>query len=112
MSFEIEMGKKKVNIPKERIFQEPELTDNPMIFWIWESKLKPAFAIGKLDPPLIVMNLYSLKSMHDCDADIVGSALFLSAVLVEELTHCATFSLKNHKNWITWLKHLQEELHE
>jgi hypothetical protein len=109
MSFEMILGKKKIIIPEEKIFQIPEPTDNPLIFWLWNPELKPAFTIR--ESSLIIMNLYSVKEMKDCDADMVGSSLFLSAVLVEELTHCATLSLRNHKNWNKWLEHLQEELH-
>lgn len=111
MSFDITLGKKNIFIPENKVFQVPEMTDDPLIFWVWNTELKPAITV-KVNRLLIIMNLYSLKKMKDCEADMVGSSLFLSAVLVEELSHCSTGSIRNHKNWIIWLEQLQEELYE
>lgn len=106
----------KVIIPPNRVFVEPERTDDPLIFWIWERRLKPAFVIrNKSDrqaPNVLVMNLHSLKDMKDCQEDYIGCTQYLSAVMVEELSHCACRSLKNHKQWIGMLQALQEELYK
>jgi hypothetical protein len=117
ISFKTKKGEdKKVVVPPNKIFVEPEPTDDPFIFWIWERRLKPAFIIRSKDSNhsanVLVMNLHSLSGMEDCSEDIVGCTHYLSAVMVEELSHCASHSLKNHKQWIKMLKTLQEELYK
>lgn len=106
----------KVIIPPNKVFVEPEPTDDPLVFWIWEKRLKPAFVIRnkseKLSTNVLIMNLHSLKGMEDCPEDHIGCMDYLSAVFVEELSHCACRSLKNHKQWIHMLQTLQEELRE
>lgn len=104
---------KKIVIPPNKIFVEPNRTDDPLIFWVWSKNLKPAFVIRNAvehSVNVLVMNLYSLKGMEDCPEDFDGCIYYLSAVLVEELSHCACRSLKNHKHWIGILQTLHEEL--
>jgi len=105
-----------VRIPPNRVFVEPDRTDDPLIFWVWSKDLKPAFVIRSKDAHqtanVLIMNLHSLEGMEECPEDFTGCIYYLSAVLVEELSHCACRSLKNHKNWIGMLKDLQAELCE
>jgi hypothetical protein len=117
ISFKNRKGEeKKVVIPPNRIFIQPDLTDDPLIFWVWEKRLKPAFVIrsksANQPANVLVINLHSLRGMKDCPEDIIGCTQYLSAVMVEELSHCACLSLRNHKQWIGMLQTLQEELHE
>lgn len=103
---------KTIIVREKYIFLAPDnATDNPVIFWVWNRRLQSGNTFHSGPTDLVTMNLRMLKKMHDCQEDIVGASLFMSAVLVEELTHCATRSMKNHKNWITMLEALQTELH-
>ena len=95
----------------ECIFREPDVDDDPYIVWLWNRRLQSGNTFYAKPINLVTMNLRMAKKMHDCQEDMVGISLFMSAVLVEELTHCATRKIKNHKNWITQLVKLQEELH-
>ena len=117
LSFKNRKGEEtKVIIPPNRVFVEPDRTDDPLIFWVWDKKLKPAFVIRSKDTHqptnVLIMNLHSLNGMKECPEDYVGCTQYLSAVLVEELCHCACRSLKNHKQWVGILQDLQEELYE
>lgn len=117
ISFKTKKGEdKKVVVPPNKIFIEPERTDDPFIFWIWERRLRPAFVIRGRDSNqhsnVLVMNLHGLRGMEDCPEDIIGCTHYLSAVMVEELSHCACHSLKNHRQWIRMLLALQEELYK
>ena len=103
---------KTILIPEKYIFREPDRDENTYIFWVWNKRLNSGNTFYAKPKNLVTMNLRMLKKMHDCPEDIIGISLFMSAVLVEELSHCATYSLKNHKNWMQWLKFLQEELYE
>ena len=94
------------------ISQRPGPGDNPRVYWLWDTRLEPAST--QLGPkiPVILMNFYSLRYIRDSEESITGAAIYLSAVLVEELSHCATPSLRNHRNWIRWLEKMHEELHD
>jgi hypothetical protein len=101
----------RIFIKEKQIFQEPEPKDEPRIYWIWDKRLEPASTRLGNEIPTVMMNLYSLRYIRDCAESITGAGIYLSAVLVEELSHCATSSLWNHRNWIRWLDQMQEELH-
>jgi hypothetical protein len=101
---------KKIIVPPKRIFLYPEDDDDPYIFWVLEKQFAPAFKCKKGNKNIIVMNFHSLKGMKDCPNDIADIPIYLSAVLIEELTHCADSSMKNHKKWINILGNLQGEL--
>ncbi len=100
----------KVVVPPSRIFGYPEETDDPLIFWVYEKQFAPAFTCRKGDQTMVVMNFHGLKGMEDCPEDIEDVGIYLSAVLIEELTHCAIKTLRNHKGWISILKTLQREV--
>jgi hypothetical protein len=102
-------GELMVTVPPKRIFEYPNDEDDPLIFWVWEYQFKPAFKCKRGKKDIVVMNFYSLKDMEDTPKDIADCGIYLSAVLVEELSHCATKSMRGHKGWIDMLTVLQQE---
>jgi len=108
-------GKRPLNyhIPKERIFCLPNLKkDNPLIFWIFHRKLKPATTIFS-NPPIVIMNLWSLRDYKETDeGQFKHLCHYISAVMVEELSHCSTRQLEGHDKWIFYLQELQRDLDE
>jgi len=98
----------KIVIKRKHIFREPDLDDDPLIFWVWHKRLNSGNTFYAAPKNVITMNLHMLRKMHDCPEDIEGVCHFMSAVLVEELTHCATRSMKNHENWMRYLKCLNK----
>jgi hypothetical protein len=102
---------KTIRIKDKYIFKEPDIDEDPYIIWVWNKRLQSGNTFYAKPINLVTMNLYMAKKMHDCPEDMVGISQFMSAVLVEELSHCATRSMKNHENWISFLVKLQEQLH-
>jgi hypothetical protein len=114
IALRLEFPKAKIKtllVPEKYIFREPDIDEDPYIIWVWNRRLNSGNTWYSKPKNLVTMNLRMLKKMHDCPEDMIGSSLFMSAVLIEELSHCATRSLRNHENWIHILEKLQEELH-
>lgn len=100
---------KSIRIKDKHIFREPDEDDDPYIIWVWNKRLNSGNVFYAEPKNVVTMNLRMVRKMHDCPKDIVGVSQFMSAVLVEELTHCATRDMKNHENWNKILVKLQEE---
>lgn len=102
---------KTIRVKDKCIFREPDEDEDPYIIWLWNKRLQSGNTFYAEPKNLVTMNLRMAKKMHDCQEDMVGICQFMSAVLVEELTHCATREMSNHENWNTILVKLQEECH-
>lgn len=100
---------KAIRIKDKQIFREPDEDEDPYIIWVWNKRLQSGNTFYADPKNLVTMNLRMARKMRDCPEDIVGICQFMSAVLVEELTHCATQDMANHENWINFLVKLQEE---
>jgi hypothetical protein len=102
---------KTIRVKDKYIFKEPDEDETPYIIWVWNKRLQSGNTFYAKPINLVTMNLCMARKMHDCPEDVVGISQFMSAVLVEELTHCATRSMKNHANWNKMLIKLQEEMY-
>jgi len=101
----------KVHVKENKIFYTPDLeNDDIFIFWVWHRRLTPAFAARTTPKPLIVMNLWGIRTFKARDEEFKGLFHYISAVMLEELTHCFTSELAGHRKWIKKFIKLQEEL--
>ena len=96
-------------IPKEHIFRTPLVKENPWIFIIWHRRMEPAIAV-RVRRHIIIINLYSLRKFNATEEEFKLLYHYLSSVMVEELSHCYTKSLKGHDKWIDQFMDLHEEL--
>lgn len=103
----IREGKRKIIIPEKRIFGIPNWKDIPLFFWVYDRRIKPAMAVAQ---KVIIVNFHSLNGMEDIPEEYRGVIIYLSCIIVEELVHCCTRSLKNHKKWVDFIINLHKEL--
>lgn len=102
---------KTIRVKDKQIFREPDEDEDPYIIWVWNKRLQSGNTFYSEPKNLVTMNLRMAKKMHDCQVDMVGISLFMSAVLVEELTHDATRDMSGHEKWNDMLVKLQEEMY-